>query len=223
MERAGTFAERDEAMKPDVIARRTTSMPAPIVPTLRNVLLALLVFLVPVAAGAQSTAPLNYRLDGSASSVSARVAFFGLSSKTARFPRMEGVVQIVPGAPERAIIDVTFDAEAIEAPDETTLRRLRGEKFFWVERYPTIRFVGRSLSMTSPTMGTVTGELTARGVTRSETLEVTFASDPAKAGSSAVSFTGEMEINRRDYGMKSYQLIVGNTVKIRLSARMVPG
>lgn len=182
----------------------------------------LAMLLAPAAAVAQSGAPLNYRLDGSASSVSARVAFFGLSNKTARFPRMEGAVQIVPGAPERATIDVTFDAKAIEAPDQTTLERLRGEKFFWVERYPTIRFVGRSLTMTSATQGRVTGELTARGVTRRETLAVTFASDPTKAGRGAVSFTGDMEINRRDYGMKSYQLIVGNTVKIRLSARMVP-
>jgi polyisoprenoid-binding protein YceI len=117
---------------------------------------------------------------------------------------------------------VTFDARAIEAPDETTLKRLRGEKFFWVDRYPTIRFVGRSLTMTSPTKGRVTGDLTARGVTRRETLDVTFASDPAKTGRAAVRFTGEMEINRRDYGMDSYQLIVGNTVKIRLNARMVP-
>lgn len=184
----------------------------------------------PVIADAQSAAPnsaqvgapLNYRLDASASNVSARVAFFGLSSKTARFPRMEGAVQIVPGAPERAVIDVTFDAKAIEAPDETTLKRLRGEKFFWVERYPTIRFVGRSLTMTSPTQGRVTGDLTARGVTRRETLAVKFASDPTKAGRGPVSFTGNMEINRRDYGMDSYQLVVGNTVKIQLNARMVP-
>ena len=35
-------------------------------------------------------------------------------------------------------------------------------------------------------------------------------------------FSGEMEIDRREYGMRSYQLIVGNKVKIRLNARMVP-
>lgn len=184
--------------------------------------LALLLAVLPQAAASQGADTLNYRLDSGASNVSARVAFFGLASKTAHFPSMEGRVSVVPGAPERAVIDVTFDARAIEAPDATTLRRLRGEKFFWVERHPTIRFVGRSLSMTSPTKGKVTGELTARGVTRTETLKVNFAQDPTAANGS-VSFTGEMEIDRRQYGMRSYQLIVGNTVNIRLSARMVPG
>ncbi len=192
--------------------------------TYRNIglaIVALLALTLPAGIGAQSDAPLNYRLDASASDVNARVAFFGVSSKTARFPRMQGNVTIVPGAPERAVIDVTFDAAALEAPDTTTLERLRGERFFWVERYPTIRFVGRSFDLSSPTRGTVTGELTARGVTQTESLDVTFASDPTAARGQAVTFTGEMKIDRRDYGMRSYQLIVGNTVNIRLSARMV--
>ena len=189
---------------------------------LRLIFATLLALTLPTGLGAQSDAPLSYRLDATASEVSARVPFFGLSSKTARFPQMSGEVRIVPGAPERAMIDVTFDATAIEAPDETTLRRLRGERFFWVERYPTIRFVGTALELTSPTKGTVTGELTARGVTNTETLNVTFASDPTLATGQSVRFTGQMKIDRREYGMRSYQLIVGNKVDITLSARMVP-
>jgi polyisoprenoid-binding protein YceI len=166
--------------------------------------------------------PQRYTLDASASNVSAKVPFFGLASKTARFPRMQGAVTIVPGAPERALIDVTFDATAIEAPDSVTLARLRGDKFFWVEKYPSIRFVGRSLKLSSPTTGTVSGELTARGVTRPQTLAVTFDGDPLARAGKPVSFTGTTTIDRRQYGMKSYQLIVGNKVDITLRARMVP-
>ena len=175
----------------------------------------------PANASSDASGPLNYRLDASASDVSARVPFFGLASKTARFPEMAGNVQIVPGEPEAAMIDVTFDARALEAPDEVTLNRLRGERFFWVDRYPTIRFVGSSLALTSPTRGTLTGELTARGVSNTETLDVIFERDPVRAGDQPVRFTGTMEIDRRDYGMRSYQLIVGNRVEITLNALMV--
>ena len=181
--------------------------------------------LLPVLAAfalANIGAPQRYVLDGSASNVSAKVPFFGLASKTARFPRMEGAVTIVPGAPERAVIDVTFDATAIEAPDSVTLARLRGEKFFWVEKYPSVRFVGRSLKLTSATRGTVSGELTARGITRPQTLSVVFDADPLAQIGKPVSFTGTTTIDRRNYGMKSYQLIVGNKVDITLKARMVP-
>ena len=81
-------------------------------------------FLLPLfavfALANSASVPQRYTLDASASNVSAKVPFFGLASKTARFPRMEGAVTIVPGAPEKALIDVTFDATAIEAPDSVT-------------------------------------------------------------------------------------------------------
>ena len=166
--------------------------------------------------------PQRYTLDASASNVSAQVPFFGLASKTARFPRMQGAVTIVPDAPEKAVIDITFDATAIEGPDSVTLARLRSEKFFWVEKYPTISFVGRSLKLSSPTRGTVAGDLTARGVTREATLDVTFTADPIAQAGKPVSFTGTTVIDRRQFGMKSYQLIVGNKVNITLKARMLP-
>lgn len=184
--------------------------------------LAALVGLGSLPANGQSGGALRYTLDSSASNVSAKVPFFGLASKTARFPKMKGAVSITPGAPERAVIDVTFDAAAIEAPDKVTLERLRGDKFFWVEKYPSVRFVGRSLTLSSPTTGTVAGQLTARGTTRPQVLEVTFDKDPIAMAGSPVSFTGTTTIDRREYGMKSYQLIVGNKVDITLKARMVP-
>ncbi|MEM6907895.1 MAG: YceI family protein [Pseudomonadota bacterium] len=186
--------------------------------------LIVLALCAPLLLIANSSAPLNYTLDTSASAVSAKVPFFGIASKTARFPKMSGRVTIVPDAPERALIDVTFDATALEAPDSVTLSRLRGEKFFWVEKYPDIRFVGRSLELTSATKGTVTGELTARGVTKPQTLAVSFDTDPTTApAGKAVNFSGTMTIDRRDYGMTAYQLIVGKKVKIKLNARMLPG
>jgi polyisoprenoid-binding protein YceI len=188
-------------------------------PSLR---LALLPVLALLALANTASVPQRYTLDATASNVSAKVPFFGLASKTARFPKMQGAVTIVPGAPERAVIDVTFDATAIEAPDDVTLARLRGDKFFWVEKYPTVRFVGRSLKLASPTRGTVAGELTARGITQPQTLEVTFETDPIAQAGKPVSFTGTTTIDRRKYGMKSYQLLVGNKVDITLKARMVP-
>jgi polyisoprenoid-binding protein YceI len=191
--------------------------------TFDRTLLRLLVLpLLAIFALANIGAPQRYVLDASASNVSAKVPFLGLASKTARFPKMEGAVTIVPGAPERAVIDVTFDATAIEAPDSVTLARLRGEKFFWVEKYPNVRFVGRSLKMMSATRGTVAGDLTARGVTKPQTLTVTFDADPLAQVGKPVSFTGTTTIDRRQYGMKSYQLVVGNKVDITLKARMVP-
>lgn len=181
--------------------------------------------IIPVMAlVALGNAPHSYTLDTGASAVTAKVAFFGLASKTATFPSMVGQVTIVPDKPQEALIDVTLDARALTAPDAVTLRRLRGEKFFWVEKYPTVHFVGRRLEMAGPASGIVYGRLTARGVTRDEQLSVTFDIPPDRAApGKAVTLNGEMQIDRRNYGMTAYNFIVGKKVTIRLRARMVPG
>ena len=173
-----------------------------------------------------ATAParLSYVVDSASSSVSAKVGFLGLGSKTAGFPNMSGKVRLTPEQPDQIDIDVTLDARALTAPDKVTLGRLRGDKFFWVERYPTVRFVGERMKLTSDRKGTVEGELTARGVTRPVTLAVSFDKAPMTAGrGEAITLTGTTTIDRRKFGMTSYSLVVGKQVDITLKARMVPG
>lgn len=171
---------------------------------------------------AAAPAPLQYAIDSAASDVSAKVAFFGLASKTARFPRMSGGATMAAGDPATLSLDVTLDARALTAPDAVTLRRLKSEKFFWVERYPAVRFAGRGLAMRDATSGTISGRLTARGVTRPVTLAVTFAAPPTEAPPDApLDLTATTTIDRRDFGMTAYPLIVGRKVDIRIAARMV--
>lgn len=167
--------------------------------------------------------PVRYVVDSAGSNVSAKVGFLGIGSKTAGFPEISGTAQIQPDRLDSLALDVSLNARALTAPDKLTLDRLRGDKFFWVEKYPTVRFVGSKLKMSGDRSGVVDGELTARGVTKPVRLVVTFDTAPAKASSgSALTIRGETAINRRDFGMKSYSLIVGKKVTIKLKARMVP-
>lgn len=164
-----------------------------------------------------------YVVDSKASSVSAKVGFLGLGSKTAGFPQMSGRIRLEPGRPDRIALDVTLDARALTAPDKVTLGRLRGEKFFWVDRYPTVRFVGERMALTSDRKGTISGELTARGVTQPVTLAVSFDKAPlAAAPGEAITLTGTTTIDRRKFGMTAYSLVVGKKADITLKARMVP-
>lgn len=165
----------------------------------------------------------RYRLDPANSDVTAKVAFFGLASKTARFPGMSGSVRLDPESRTVSRIDVVIDANRLEAPDKVTLRRLRSEKFFWVEKYPEVRFSGDAIEMTDALNGKVAGNLTARGVTKPAVLTVTFDIPPETAGTKQpIRIQGETTIDRRDYGMKSYRLIVGTKVHIRIKAVMRP-
>ncbi len=173
---------------------------------------------------AASTAPdFRYALDEGGSDVTAKVAFFGLASKTAGFPKMRGGIVLSSDRPERVDLQVTLDARALTAPDKVTLERLRGPNFFDVQRHPTIAFAGREMTLTSPRDAVIDGSVTARGITRPARLVVKFDTPPVNAtGAEPIGLTATTTIDRRDFGMTAYPLIVGRKVTIRIRARMMP-
>lgn len=137
---------------------------------------------------------------------------------------MSGGIHLTPDRLDAIDLDVTLDARALTAGDKVTLERLRGKDFFDVERYPTIRFAGTRMTMTGQTTARVEGEITARGVTRPATLAVTFAQPPVSAtGKEPIQLSAQTTINRHDFGMTAYSVVVGRKVTITINARMVPG
>lgn len=175
--------------------------------------------------GATASAPpaYRYRLDAPGSQVSARVAYFGVGHKTVRFPEMRGSIRLVPNRPETIDLDVELDARALTAGGKTDTDYLKGKAFFDVANHPVVRFSCDRMAMTGDRTARLDGKITARGVTRPAVLMVTFAQPPARAsGREPISLTATTAINRRDFGMTSYGLIVGKTVKITIQARLVP-
>ncbi|MEY4269783.1 MAG: hypothetical protein RLZZ58_999 [Pseudomonadota bacterium] len=179
-------------------------------------------FLLLVAA-APAPASYAYRVDPAASAVAAKVGFMGLGSKTANFPAMTGGVTLSPSAMDRIALNVSIDATRLTAGDSVTTNRLKGKDFFDVANHPMVSFKGTALTMTGAATGKVAGQLTARGVTRPVTLAVTFSSPPAKAtGRDPIGLTATTTINRRDFGMTAYSLVVGKKVAITIKTRMTP-
>jgi polyisoprenoid-binding protein YceI len=177
-----------------------------------------------LAASALASSQLGFRVDPAGSNVNAKVAFFGLASKTASFNDISGSVQLQPANLQSLTLNVVIDARTLTASDSVTQMRLKGDKFFHVAQHPTVRFVGSGLTMTSATAGSVNGNLTARGVTRPVTLTVIFSEPPAKiAARQGFTITGTTTIDRRDFGMTAYSAIVGRKVKITLKAKLVAG
>lgn len=180
---------------------------------------ALLLILTTAAAGPAY----RYRLDSASSQVSARVSYFGLGHKTARFPAMRGSIRLSPDRLDTIDLEVDLDARAMTAGSKTDTDYLKGKAFFDVANHPSIRFSGRRMAMTGPVTARVDGQLTARGITRPVSLAVTFAEPPSRAsGQQAINLTATTTINRRDFGMTSYGLIVGKKVAITIQARLVP-
>ena len=188
----------------------------------RLIPLAALLALIPLPAGAQGGLR-HYVVDRTASGVDARVAFLGISSKTARFPDMTGALSLDINNYEQVSMTVDVDARTLTTGDSET-RRLRGRQFFDVEHYPTVRFVAQKLELTGDRGGIVSGLMTAKGVTRPVRLAIGFSKVPWEAApNEPLTVVGTTTIDRRQFGMGAFPILIGNQVKITIRARMVPG
>lgn len=187
---------------------------------LLSALAALALVLLPAAAMAGD---LRYVVDRSASRVDAKVAFFGIATKTASFPDMSGTFNLSFADLEALDMVVDIDARTLTTGDSQA-KTLKGKSFFDVARYPTLRFVGRRLHMTGDRTAEVEGNITARGVTRPIKLAVTFSVPPfSTGGTQPISIVGTGVIDRRQFGMTAFPFIIGAMVKVTIRARMVPG
>lgn len=166
---------------------------------------------------------LRYTIDDANSEVQARVAFIGVSQKTARFPDMSGSFSLSFADLNTVDMAVTVDARTLTTGDSQT-NRLRGRQFFDVAHHPTVSFVGDQIRFTGERTANVSGQITARGITRPSTIAVTFSQPIAEMSTSdPVSIVATTTIDRRQFGMTAFPLIVGNQVNITIRARMVPG
>ncbi|WP_440978730.1 YceI family protein [Sphingomonas pseudosanguinis] len=179
--------------------------------------------MIGAADGSASPGAIGYAIDPAHARVQARVGFFGLGSKTARFPRVEGRVALSDHDAKAVTLDVRIDAQALEAGDSLTRSRLRGPDFFDVDHYPRVTFHATGMTRTGPHSATVTGTIAARGVTRPATLAVDFSRDfAAMTGREPVHIAATTRIDRRDFGMTAYPLIVGRQVTIAIDADLMP-
>ena len=184
----------------------------------------LLALLPLLAVSAAPEAGYRYWLDGPHSAVSAKVSYMGFGSKTARFPQMRGSIRLDPARLDTIGLEVELDAGALSAGSERDTRYLRGNDFFAVEKFPVVRFSGHRMVMTGLTTARVEGQITTRGVTRPAKLTVMFQDPPSRAnGRDPIQLTARTSINRKDFGMTAYSLVIGKTVTITINARLLPG
>lgn len=166
----------------------------------------------------------HYWLDGPHSSVVARVSYMGFGSKSAWFPQMRGSIRLDPARLDAIDLDVELDATALSSSSVSDTKYLRGKDFFAVDQFPVVRFSGHRMVMSGPVTASVEGLITTRGITRPAVLAVTFKDPPAQAsGREPVVLTAITRINRRDFGMTAYSMVVGKTVTITIDARLMPG
>lgn len=193
------------------------------------VALALLLLTAPLAAAAPTTDPARmpagtYVVDKTHASLIVRVQHMGLAAYTLRFTGFDAGYAWDPASPQTARVEATIAAASLD----TGVAKYNGEfaeKFLDAGANPTIRFVSTSIVQTSPGKGTMTGDLTLRGVTKPVTLDVTFNGYASGIAGQRSGFSARGVIKRSEFGstflLNPPLAMVGDEVELILELEFV--
>jgi polyisoprenoid-binding protein YceI len=160
----------------------------------------------------------------------ADVAFIGrhfmLTKVRGRFTGVSGTLQIDED-PTASRVDVTIDMASVSSGDAARDDHLRSPDLFDVGTHPTATFHSTAVEWSGRT-GTVTGDLTIKGVTRPVTLAAEFlghAHDPW--GNDRAVFSAHATINREDWGvswnmlLETGGLLVSKEIRLELELEAI--
>ena len=169
----------------------------------------------------------HYVLDPAHTSVTWKVKHLGLSNYTARFAKIDSTVDLDAATPANSKLTVTIDANSVRTdfpfPEKTNFDKEVGgdARFLDGEKNPEIKFVATKITATGPKSGTVTGNLTLRGVTKPITLDAVFNGTMkanAMMGAAKFGISAHGSIKRADFGMTYGGQFLGDTVELLIEA-----
>lgn len=183
----------------------------------------------PVASAAPSTNPDDmpagtYLVDKGHSSLIARVRHVGLAAYTVRFTGFDATYSYDPKAPAASKVEATIQAATLDTGTDKFNAEF-ADKFLDAGDNPTIRFVSTAITPGADNTGTMTGDLTFRGVTKPVTLNVTFDGYTSGITGQRSGFSARGTIKRSDFGstflLNPPLAMVGDDVELILEVEFV--
>jgi polyisoprenoid-binding protein YceI len=164
----------------------------------------------------------NFQLDKIHSSISFQVKHMMVSKVKGEFNEFDIEVEGDVNQLEASKVKVTIPASSIDTKNEDRDNHLRSADFFDAEKYPNITFISDSVKKVSDHEYEVTGKLTIKDVTKTETFKVEFngQSKHPMTGDIIAGFDVEGQINREDYGLtwnaalETGGFLIGKEVKL---------
>ena len=150
-----------------------------------------------------------------------------LSKVRGMLPKPSGSVMLDETTPANSKINATIDVKSITTGVEERDSHLKNSDFFDVAKYPAITFLSTSVSRSSATSYSVTGNLTMHGVTKPVTLAVTASAPFNHAGGIRRGIEATTSVNRKDFGLRwefpgeGAGVVVGDIIQITINAELV--
>ncbi len=191
---------------------------------------ALLALLLAAPAAAQPAASANtdpaavkaggYAVEPSHTRITFAVSHLGFTTWYGDFSQPTGVATLDPANPRTDAVNVTVRTDSISTTNAKLDAELRDPSWLDAAKFPTITFRSTVVTPTGPGQADVTGDFTLHGVTRPLTLHASFNGAGVNPLSKAytVGFQGTGVIRRSDFGVTKYVPLVGDEVRVTISA-----
>lgn len=144
-----------------------------------------------------------------------------------RFDDIAGTINIMDD-PLMSSVEILIETASVNTNNKDRDQDLRSERFFNVEKFPQMTFVGTGIKTELDGLFTIDGALTVRDITRPIVLKLEYGgiiNDPW--GNIRAAFQARAEINRREFGLladlerETGGLLVGKDVSIDVSAEII--
>lgn len=165
-------------------------------------------------------APATWQIDPEHTVVAFTVMHIGYAKVLGRFSEIEGSFDYDPETRTLDDVRVEIGAQSVDTDHAKRDGHVKSDDFLAAGDHPVITFAATGGTPISETQGTVTGDLTIRGVTQPVTLDVTLnkrAEYPFGHGKETLGISATAEIKRSDFG-STYALptMVGDRIDIML-------
>lgn len=162
----------------------------------------------------------TYAVETTHTRVAFAVSHMGFNDWFGEFTGATGTLTIDPRNLSATQLSVSVPTASITTTNTKLDDELRSADWFDAAKYPTISFRATKVAPTGPRTARVTGDLTLHGVTKPVTLDATFnaAGPNPMTKAYTVGFHATGAIRRSDFGVKTYVPVIGDEVKLNLSA-----
>jgi polyisoprenoid-binding protein YceI len=151
----------------------------------------------------------------------------GMMTVRGHFAELTASGDLYPDQPERSSVTVTINTASIRTHNEQRDNDLRASNFLEVDKFPTITFKSTKIEPKSADLGTLTGDLTIKGVTHPVALNVVKYGefdDPMMGH--RIGYAAETKINRKDFGMRfdmmlDGKFVVSDDIQINIEGELV--
>ncbi|MCB5943871.1 YceI family protein [Acidocella sp. KAb 2-4] len=199
---------------------------------MKRTALALALSLAPAAAFAQATAPDTnpadvkpgaYTVEPTHTRVLFAVSHMGFTTWYGNFTGVTGSLTLDPKDLAKTAFDITIPANSVSTTNTKLDGELNSPEWFDTAKYPTIEFKSEKVVRTGKDTALVTGELSFHGVTKPETLKVSFNAAGINPLSKqyTVGFNATGTLKRSDFNQTTYVPLIGDEVTLTISAAFV--